>query len=54
MFTIKPEEALQLCDQAISQLQANRDVHVRLQQAVEVLKEAIIPVPKPEPKEEKK
>ncbi len=49
---MKPEEALQICDQAVSQLQANREVHVKLQEAVQVLREAIIPTPKPEAKKE--
>ena len=37
------EEALNLLDQAVSQLQTNRQTHIQLQQAVEVLKEAIAP-----------
>jgi hypothetical protein len=43
-----PQEALNILDQAVSQLQANRQIHVQLQQAIEVLREAI------KPKEEKK
>ena len=42
------EEALNLLDQAVSQLQTNRQTHIQLQQAVEILKEAI--KPKEEPK----
>jgi len=34
-------QALQLLDQAVSQLSANREVHVKLQQAVEILREFI-------------
>ena len=40
---MNPSEALNLLDQAVSQLSANRDVHVRLQQAIEILREAIRP-----------
>ena len=49
---MSPNDALSLLDQAVSQLSANREVHVKLQQAVEVLKEAIRP--KTAKEEEKK
>jgi hypothetical protein len=42
------QEALNLLDQAASQLQASREVHYKLQQAVELLRMEINP-----PKEEK-
>ena len=45
---MKPTEAISLLDQAVSQLSANREVHVKLQQAIEVLKEAITPKGKKE------
>lgn len=35
---MKPEEAIQLLDQTVAQLQVTREVHVRLQQAIDVLK----------------
>lgn len=35
---MKPEEALGLLDQAVSQMNGTRQVHVQLQQAVECLK----------------
>lgn len=38
---MKPEEALQILDNVCSQVQLNRSDHVKIQQAVEVLKEAI-------------
>ena len=44
---MKPEEALNLLDQAVSQLQTGREVHMKLQQAVQILRETI------KPKEEK-
>lgn len=40
---MKPEEALQLIDNAVAQLQTNRETHIRLQQAIEVLKKIINP-----------
>lgn len=40
---MNPEDALKLLDQAVSQLPANREVHVRLQQAIKILEEAIKP-----------
>jgi hypothetical protein len=52
VITINESEALQLLDNAVAQLQTNRQTHVQLQQAVEVLKLAI--QPKTEEKEEKK
>jgi hypothetical protein len=48
---MKPQEALELLDRAIAQLSANREVHVKLQEAITVLAEAIKP---PTAKEEKK
>ena len=47
---MSPNDALNMLDQAVSALQANRQVHVQLQQAIEILREAI----KEEPKEIKK
>lgn len=35
---MKPEDALTLLDQAVSQINTTRQVHVQLQQAVECLK----------------
>ena len=43
-----PEDALQLIDNALSQLQLNREGHVKIQQAVAVLKQAIEPKKEPE------
>lgn len=40
---MKIEEAIQLVDSAVSQLQTNRETHVKLQQAIEVIKEAVKP-----------
>jgi len=40
---MSPTEALSLLDQAVSQLQAVRQVHVQLQQAIEILKEVLKP-----------
>lgn len=45
---MNPNDALNLLDQTVSQINTDRKNHVLLQQAVEVLKEAI------KPKEEKK
>jgi hypothetical protein len=38
---MNPNEALQILDQAVSQLQANREVHIKLQEAIGILKETI-------------
>lgn len=37
----KEQEALNMLDQAVSQLQATRDLHFKLQQAVKTLQDAI-------------
>lgn len=42
----KEQEALNMLDQAVSQLQAPRDVHFKLQQAVKTLQDAIKPAVK--------
>lgn len=49
---MNPIEALQILDNVCSQVSLNREAHVKIQQAVEVLKGAIIPVPKPAEKKE--
>lgn len=37
---MKPEDAIKMLDQAVSQIQASREAHVALQQAIEVVKAA--------------
>ena len=44
-----PQEALDLLNQASAQVAGNRDVHVKIQEAVNLLQEAIEP-PKADPK----
>lgn len=39
----KEQEALNMLDQAVSQLQASRDIHLKLQQAVKTLQAYIDP-----------
>ena len=41
------EQALQMIDQAISTLQVNRETHLKLQEAITVIRETL---PKPEKK----
>lgn len=41
MFTINAQEALNVLDSAVAQLQANRSIHSKLQQAVLVLKQVV-------------
>lgn len=38
---MKPHEALQLIDQALSLLQVNRESHVKLQEAIEIIKKEL-------------
>jgi hypothetical protein len=45
-----PEQALKIVNDATGQLQANRETHSLIMQALAVLKDAI--APKPEPKQE--
>ena len=53
-INVKPLEALNILDKAVSQLSARREVHVGLQQAITVLRDAISPKPEAiKPKEEK-
>ncbi len=44
---MKPNEALNIIDQAISTLQVNRETHLKLQEAITVIRETL---PKPEKK----
>ena len=44
---MKTEQALQMIDQAISTLQVNRETHLKLQEAITVIRETL---PKPEKK----
>lgn len=46
MNELKPMEAVNLLDGAVSQLQVKREVHVQLQQAVEVLRKLAQSKPK--------
>lgn len=50
---MKPEQALQLLDQAVSALQVNRDTHAKLQQAILALRAMIKPTESVEGKGEK-
>ena len=43
MITLKPEDALSLLDQAVSQISTTRKDHILLQQAIDTLKEIIKP-----------
>lgn len=43
-----PQQALDLIDQNLAQLNGTREAHVTLQQAVAILQEAIKPKPKKE------
>ncbi len=47
---MKPEEALQLLDQAVSMAALNRSSHAQTIEAIRVLQQAIAPKPKEEPK----
>lgn len=38
---MKPEEALQILDNAVATLQVDRNTHARLQQAAMIIKEAL-------------
>ena len=49
---MNPIEALQILDNVCSQVSLNREAHAKIQQAVGVLKMAIIPVTKPVDKKE--
>lgn len=43
---MKPEEALELLNQAVAQINTSRQLHIQLQQAIECLSEVL-----PEPSE---
>lgn len=36
-----PEQAINIIDQAVAQIQANREVHVKLQEAIQILNNLI-------------
>ena len=38
---MKPQEALQLIDQAVSQISANREVHIKISEALNVIRVAL-------------
>lgn len=46
---MSPQEALKIIDQAVSQLNGNREVHIALTNAIGVLSEAIKPKDEPKP-----
>lgn len=46
---MNPQEALDLLNQASAQVAGNRDVHVKIQEAVNVL-QAVVDPPKDDPK----
>lgn len=50
---MKPEQALKLVDQICASVSLNREVHVKVQQAIVVLTKAIQPEEKPKKEEEK-
>jgi hypothetical protein len=45
-----PQEALNLLDKIVSEVNLNRVTHIQVQLAVEALRKAITPQPKPEKK----
>lgn len=51
---MKPQDAINALDQAVSHVQANREVHVQLQEAVQVIREALAPTEKGKKAEEGK
>lgn len=50
---MKPEDALKLVDSICSRVSLNRESHVQVQQAIQILTEAIKPKEEAKPKVEK-